>query len=57
MGDRPDGRSLDQLRPVKVSRHYLKGVAGSVLIEFGDTKVLCAATVDEGVPSFLKGRG
>jgi len=57
MGDRPDGRSLDQLRPVKVSRHYLKGVAGSVLIEFGDTKVLCAATVDEAVPPFLKGRG
>jgi ribonuclease PH len=45
------------MRPVKVARGYLKGVPGSVLIEFGDTKVLCAATVDEAVPPFLKGRG
>ncbi len=54
---RPDGRKPDQMRPVKVTRRYLKGVPGSVLIEVGDTRVLCAATVDEAVPPFLKGKG
>lgn len=54
---RSDGRSPQQMRPVKVTRKYLKGVEGSVLIEIGDTKVLCAATIEEKVPPFLKGKG
>jgi ribonuclease PH len=45
------------MRPIKIVRQYLKGAAGSVLIEVGNTKVLCAATVDEVVPPFLKGKG
>jgi ribonuclease PH len=52
-----DARNPDQMRPVKITRQYLKGAAGSVLIEVGNTKVLCAATVDEAVPPFLKGKG
>jgi ribonuclease PH len=54
---RTDQRQDDQMRPVKVTRRYLKNVPGSVLIEMGDTKVLCCATVEESVPPFLKGRG
>jgi len=54
---RSDGRSPGQMRPVKITRKYLKNVEGSVLIEVGDTKVLCAATVEEKVPPFLKGKG
>ncbi len=54
---RSDGRSPDQMRNVKITRRYLKGVEGSVLIEMGDTRVLCAATVEERVPPFMKGRG
>jgi ribonuclease PH len=57
MGNRFDGREPSQLRPVKVTRHFLKHVPGSVLMEAGDTRVLCTATVDEGVPPFLKGKG
>ena len=53
---RPDGRRNDELRPVKISRSYLKNVEGSVLIEMGDTKVLCAATIEESVPPFLRGK-
>ncbi|MDF2929998.1 MAG: Ribonuclease, partial [Anaerospora sp.] len=47
----------DQLRPVSITRNYLKYAEGSVLIEFGNTKVICAATVEEKVPPFLKGCG
>ncbi|MBQ0695542.1 ribonuclease PH [Providencia stuartii] len=54
---RPEGRMADQMRPIKISRNYTKHAEGSVLIEFGDTKVLCNATVEEGVPRFLKGQG
>jgi ribonuclease PH len=54
---RIDGRKADELRRIKITRNYLKGVEGSVLIEMGDTKVLCAATVQESVPPFLKGKG
>ena len=55
---RVDGRRPDQLRPVKMTRNYLKYPEGSVLIEMGDTKVLCTATVEDGkVPPFLKGTG
>lgn len=54
---RVDSRLADQLRPVQITRHYLKFAEGSVLIEFGNTKVICAATVEEKVPPFLKGTG
>lgn len=54
---RPSGRSSNQLRPVTITRNFTKHAEGSVLIEFGETKVLCNATVEEGVPRFLKGKG
>jgi ribonuclease PH len=54
---RADGRKADELRKLKVSRNYLKTADGSVLIEFGDTRVLCTATVENSVPTFLKGKG
>ncbi|MBI4354332.1 MAG: ribonuclease PH [Candidatus Omnitrophica bacterium] len=54
---RPDHRRANQLRPVKLTHRVLKYAEGSCLIEWGDTKVLCSASVEEGVPSFLKGRG
>lgn len=54
---RPSNRTPDQFRPVKITRHYTKHAEGAVLIEFGDTKVLCTASINEKVPSFLKGKG
>lgn len=54
---RPDGRTAQQIRPVTITRNYTRHAEGSVLIEFGDTKVLCNATVEVGVPRFLKGKG
>jgi ribonuclease PH len=54
---RPDGRRPDQLRPVSVTRDYLRHPEGSVLVEFGDTKVICTASVEDKVPPFLKGKG
>lgn len=54
---RPAGRNAQQVRPVTITRHYTKHAEGSVLVEFGETKVLCTATVDESVPRFLKGQG
>lgn len=54
---RPSGRTPEQIRPVNITRNYTKHAEGSVLIEFGDTKVLCNASVDEKVPRFLKGSG
>lgn len=54
---RPSGRKLDQMREVKITRNYTCHAEGSVLIEFGDTKVLCTATVERGVPRFLRGSG
>jgi tRNA nucleotidyltransferase len=53
---RPNNRKLNQIRPVKITRHYTKYAEGSVLIEFGETKVLCNATIEETVPRFLKGQ-
>jgi len=53
---RPSGRNPDQLRKIIITRNYTKHAEGSVLVEFGDTKVLCNATVDEKVPRFLKGK-
>ncbi|MCG2582905.1 ribonuclease PH [Massilia sp. TS11] len=54
---RPSGRRVDQLRTVRITRQYTKHAEGSVLIECGDTKVICTASIEEKVPSFLKGRG
>src|SRR5438105_4731867 len=54
---RPDGRAPDQLRPVTITRHWQKYAEGSALIEFGETKVLCAASVQQGVPRWRKGTG
>jgi len=54
---RPNGRMNDELRAVKFSRGFTKHAAGSVLVEFGDTKVLCTAAVEESVPGFMRGRG
>jgi ribonuclease PH len=54
---RPSKRESDQLRDVKVTRNYTKHAEGSVLVEFGDTKVICTASIDESVPPFLKGQG
>ncbi len=54
---RPDGRKTDELRPVKITTGYTKYAEGSVLIEFGDTKVLCNASVEESVPPFKRGSG
>ena len=52
-----DGRRKDQVRPVKVTRNFIKHAEGAVLIEMGDTKVICTASVEEKVPPFLKGKG
>ncbi len=54
---RPSGRAPDELRPIRFTLHYTKHAEGSVLVEFGETKVVCTATVEERVPSWLKGEG
>src|SRR5258707_9787707 len=54
---RHDGRRQDQLRPVTITRDYLRHPEGSVLVEFGDTKVICTASLEDKVPPFLKGQG
>ncbi|MBP8173673.1 MAG: ribonuclease PH [Aeromonadaceae bacterium] len=54
---RPNGRTSEQMRPVIITRHFTSHAEGSVLIEFGQTRVLCNASVAEGVPRFLKGKG
>lgn len=54
---RPSGRRPEQLRNVKITRNYTKHAEGSVLVEFGDTKVICTASVDNSVPRFLRGKG
>ena len=54
---RHDGRAADQLRPVRITRDYLRHPEGSVLVEFGDTKVICTASIEDKVPPFLKGQG
>ncbi|QKI90104.1 ribonuclease PH [Thiomicrorhabdus xiamenensis] len=56
-GSRPSGRAADQLRAVKITKHFTKHAEGSVLIEFGDTQVICTASVEEKVPPFLRGQG
>jgi ribonuclease PH len=54
---RHDGRRPNQLRKIKITKNYMKNAEGSCLIEFGETKVICTASVEEGVPPFLKGTG
>lgn len=53
---RPSGRSAQKLRPIQITRHYTHHAEGSVLVEFGDTKIICTASVEEKVPHFLKGQ-
>ena len=54
---RPSGRAPDQLRPVRFTRHFTRHAEGSVLVEFGDTRVLCTASIEDKVPGFLRGKG
>ena len=54
---RPSGRGIDQLRDIRLTRRYTRHAEGSVLIECGDTQVICTASIDEKVPPFLKGKG
>jgi ribonuclease PH len=57
MSQRPDGRAPDQLRPVKITRQFIQHAEGSCLIEVGETKVICTASIEEKVPQFLRGTG
>jgi len=52
---RPSGRQADQLREIRITRNFTKHAEGSVLVEFGDTKVICTASVETRVPGFLRG--
>lgn len=54
---RPSARAVDELRPIKITRDYINNADGSVLIEFGDTRVICTASIDNSVPGFLRGKG
>jgi ribonuclease PH len=56
MAGRPSGRSPDELRAVRFTRHFTQHAEGAVLVEFGNTRVLCTASVEEGVPGFLRGK-
>lgn len=55
--ERPSGRTPEQLRDIRLTRHFTRHAEGSVLVEFGDTKVICTASVSEGVPRFMRGEG
>ncbi len=55
--NRPDLRPFDQIRPIQITRNFVKYPAGSVLVEFGDTRVICTATIDTSVPRFLRNTG
>jgi ribonuclease PH len=57
MSNRPSLRAPNELRPVRITRHYTRHAEGSVLIECGDTKVICTASVEASVPAFLRGKG
>src|SRR6516225_12206214 len=54
---RSDGRSAEQIRPLKITPDFISQAEGSVLMELGKTRVICTATVEDGVPGFLKGSG
>jgi len=55
--ERPSGRRPDQLRPVRFTRAFTRHAEGSVLVEYGDTRVICTASIDKGVPRFMRGEG
>ena len=57
MSKRRNERAADALRAVRFTRHYTRHAEGAVLVEFGDTRVLCTATIEDGVPGFLRGKG
>jgi len=54
---RPSGRTPEEMREIRITRNYTKHAEGSVLVEFGDTKVICTASVEGRVPGFLRGKG
>ena len=54
---RPSQRQTDELRPIRITRHFTRHAEGSVLIEMGDTRVLCTASIEESLPPFLRGKG
>ena len=54
---RPSGRQPAQLRDITISRHFTRHAEGSVLVSFGDTRVICTASVEQGVPRFMRGEG
>ncbi len=56
MAARPSGRAADELRAVRFTRQFTKHAEGSVLVEFGSTRVLCTASIEETVPGFLRGK-
>lgn len=55
--DRPSGRAAEQMREINITRNYTRHAEGSVLVCFGDTKVICTASVEKGVPAFMRGEG
>src|SRR5262245_32783313 len=55
--NRPSGRAADELRPVTLTRRFTQHAEGSVLVEFGQTRVLCTASIEESVPAFLRNKG
>jgi ribonuclease PH len=57
MKGRPSGRASDELRPIRMTRRFTRHAEGSVLVEFGDTRVLCTASIEDGVPFFLRNTG
>ena len=57
MKKRPSGRAPDELRPIRITRRFTRHAEGSVLVEFGETRVLCTASVEENVPPFLRNSG
>lgn len=54
---RPSGRAANELRSIRITRHYTRHAEGSVLVEYGETRVICTASVEEKVPGFLRGKG
>jgi len=54
---RPSGRAPSQLRDINITRNFTRHAEGSVLVEFGDTRVICTASVEQGVPRFMRGKG
>ncbi|MFK7160271.1 ribonuclease PH [Marinospirillum sp. MEB164] len=54
---RPSGRAANQLRPITLQRHFTRHAEGSVLVSFGDTQVICTASIDKSVPGWLRGKG